>query len=110
MKQEKAEGLHRYAIFAAVLAAAGLPLYIHAPKFFVDTYDLNLTAIAGTLLMLRMLDFVQDPALGWLVDHLGQWRGVFAIIMTLALALAMIACLRSRRRSILCCGSLCVCR
>lgn len=84
-------GLHRYAIFAAILAAAGLPLYIHAPKFYVDQYDVSLTAIASALLGLRMLDFIQDPTLGWVVDHLGQWRSVFAGGMTALLAAAMVA-------------------
>lgn len=84
-------GLHRYATFAGVLAAAGLPLYIHAPKFYVDQYDVSLTAIASALLGLRMLDFVQDPVLGWVVDHLGQWRGAFAGAMTTLLAAAMVA-------------------
>jgi GPH family glycoside/pentoside/hexuronide:cation symporter len=84
------QGLHRYSAFAAVLAAAGLPLYIHAPKFFVDHYGLSLTAIGMALLGLRIMDFVQDPLLGWLVDHLGAWRGVFAGAMTGVLALAMV--------------------
>lgn len=84
-------GLHRYASFAAILAAAGLPLYIHAPKFYVDEYGVSLTAIASALLGLRMLDFVQDPVLGWVVDHLGEWRGAFAGAMTALLAVAMVA-------------------
>ncbi len=84
-------GLHRYATFAGVLAAAGLPLYIHAPKFYVDQYDVSLTAIASALLGLRLLDFIQDPILGWVVDHLGQWRGAFAGAMTALLAAAMVA-------------------
>jgi GPH family glycoside/pentoside/hexuronide:cation symporter len=84
-------GLHRYSTFAAILAAAGLPLYIHAPKFYVDQYDLSLTAIASALLGLRMLDFIQDPLLGWVVDHLGQWRAVFAGAMSAVLAAAMVA-------------------
>ena len=72
--QARNVGLHRYSTFAGVLAAAGLPLYMHAPKFYVDQYDLSLTMIAAALLGLRMLDFVQDPVLGWVVDHLGLGR------------------------------------
>ncbi len=84
-------GLHRYSAFAGVLAAAGLPLYIHAPKFYVDQYDLSLSVIGSALLGLRLLDFVQDPILGWVVDHLGPWRGVFAGAMTALLGGAMVA-------------------
>ncbi|MCO4824397.1 MAG: MFS transporter [Amylibacter sp.] len=91
MVQGRNVGLHRYSTFAGVLAAAGLPLYIHAPKFYVDQYDLSLTMIASALLGLRMLDFIQDPVLGWVVDHLGQWRSAFAGAMTALLAGAMVA-------------------
>lgn len=84
-------GLYRYASFAGVLAAAGLPLYIHAPKFYVDQYGVSLTAIGSVLLGLRMLDFIQDPVLGWLVDQLDRWRSIFAGGMTALLAGAMVA-------------------
>ena len=29
-------GLGAWALFSAPIAAAGLPIYIHAPKFYVD--------------------------------------------------------------------------
>ena len=41
--------LQAYALFAALLAAAGLPIYIHAPKFFVDEYGVSLTALGIVL-------------------------------------------------------------
>jgi GPH family glycoside/pentoside/hexuronide:cation symporter len=64
--------LPRYGLFAGFLAFAGLPIYIHAPKFFVDEYGVSLAAIGGVLLVLRLIDFVQDPLLGRLVDRLGS--------------------------------------
>lgn len=74
-----------YALFAAVLAAAGLPIYIHAPYFYVDEYGVSLAALGVVLFALRGLDFVQDPALGWLAARLGAWRaqavGVAALLM-----------------------------
>jgi hypothetical protein len=54
--------------FAAMLAAAGLPIYIHAPKFYVDEYGVSLAALGVALFALRLIDVVQDPALGWLAD------------------------------------------
>ncbi|NNF72918.1 MAG: sugar:cation symporter, partial [Rhodobacteraceae bacterium] len=36
--------LPAYALFAAMLAMAGLPIYIHAPKFYVDEYGVSLAA------------------------------------------------------------------
>ncbi len=61
--------------FAAVLAAAGLPIYIHAPKFYVDSYGVGLGALGLVLFGLRLLDVVQDPALGWLAERVGRARG-----------------------------------
>ncbi|QYX57234.1 MFS transporter [Roseovarius sp. SCSIO 43702] len=66
--------LPAYAIFAAFLASAGLPLYIHAPKFYVDEYGVSLAALGAMLFGLRLLDVVQDPALGWLARRVQDRR------------------------------------
>ncbi|MEM6619764.1 MAG: MFS transporter [Pseudomonadota bacterium] len=84
-------GLHRYTIYGAVLAGAGLPIYIHAPKFFNESYGISLTAIAGVLVLLRMFDFIQDPLLGWVADRLGRARGVVAATITVILGASMVA-------------------
>ena len=65
-----------YAVFAAMLAAAGLPIYIHGPKVYVDEFGVGLTALAGVLFALRLFDVVQDPVLGWLAQRL---RGARAL-------------------------------
>ena len=51
----------RYALFSCALGMAGLPIYIHAPKFFVDQYEISLVALGLALLILRSIDFFQDP-------------------------------------------------
>ena len=56
--------LPAYAVFAAMLSAAGLPIYIHAPKYFVDEYGVSLAALGSVLFFLRLFDVVQDPLLG----------------------------------------------
>ena len=58
--------LGAWALFAGMIAAAGLPIYIHAPKFYVDEYGVGLAALGGALVLLRLIDVVQDPVLGWL--------------------------------------------
>lgn len=83
--------LPRYGLFAGFLAFAGLPIYIHAPKFFVDQYGVSLAAIGGVLLVLRLIDFVQDPLLGKLVDRLGAAQSVAATSAVALLALSMLA-------------------
>jgi GPH family glycoside/pentoside/hexuronide:cation symporter len=82
--------LPRYALYSATLAAAGLPIYVHAPKFFVDEYGVSLGAIGATLFGLRLLDVVQDPLLGKLAGRLGARRGRAAMVGALGLALGMV--------------------
>jgi len=86
----KSPSLPGYAVFAAMLAAAGLPIYIHAPKFFVDSYGVGLTALAGILFVLRLFDVVQDPALGWLVNRLRRTRGLAVLLGGALMAGSMI--------------------
>lgn len=68
--------LPAYALFAAMLAAAGLPLYIHAPKVYADVHGVSLAALGTALFALRLIDVVQDPALGWLAARLRDRRGL----------------------------------
>lgn len=78
------QNLGGYAIFAAVLAAAGLPIYIHAPKFYVDEYGVSLAALGAVLFGLRLLDVVQDPLLGKLAVAVRRFQGM-AVGVTLAI-------------------------
>ena len=64
MTAQATKRLPAYALFAALLACAGLPIYVHAPKFYVDEYGVSLTALGAVLFGLRLLDVVQDPLLG----------------------------------------------
>lgn len=76
----RAPGLHAtshpagWAAFSAMLAMAGLPIYIHAPKFYVDEYGVGLAALGTALFALRLIDFVQDPVLGWLAQATAAYR------------------------------------
>ena len=72
----RAAPLPAYALFAAMLASAGLPIYIHAPKVYADDFGVSLTALGAVLFGLRLFDLVQDPGLGWVVARLGRWRGM----------------------------------
>ena len=81
--------LPAYALFAALLSAAGLPIYIHAPKFFVDEYGVSLAALGAVLFGLRLLDVVQDPLLGRLSETLRDRRGIAVVLATAIMAAAM---------------------
>jgi glycoside/pentoside/hexuronide:cation symporter, GPH family len=84
-----ARGLWPWSLFAALIAMAGLPIYIHAPKFFADSYGVSLTALGVTLGVLRFVDVVQDPLLGWFAETLGPsrryWVGGSALLMAAAM-------------------------
>ena len=65
----------RLALFSAMIAMAGLPIYIHAPKFYVDSYQISLGTLGATLFGLRLLDVVQDPFLGGIVRAIPKSAG-----------------------------------
>ncbi len=84
------ERLPAYTGFAAVLAGAGLPIYIYAPKYYADTFGVSLTALGAVLFGLRLLDVVQDPILGWISERLGHTKKLVVTITAFILALSMI--------------------
>ncbi|MEM7075883.1 MAG: MFS transporter [Pseudomonadota bacterium] len=81
--------LPAFAVFAAMLSAAGLPLYMHAPKFFVDEYGVSLAALGGVLFVLRLLDVVQDPLLGQVSARLRARRGGTVFVAGALMALGI---------------------
>jgi GPH family glycoside/pentoside/hexuronide:cation symporter len=83
--------LPAYALFGAVLSAAGLPIYMYAPKFFADSYGVSLATLGAVLFGLRLFDVVQDPALGWVAERLRGARGTAVALGGALLAASMIA-------------------
>ena len=83
--------LIKYSFFAGMLAFAGLPIYLHAPKYFLDNYDISLTIIGVTLLVLRCFDFIQDPLIGWGLDVVKICRSSLVKLMGLTIAISMVA-------------------
>ncbi|MFD0859352.1 MFS transporter [Roseovarius aquimarinus] len=82
--------LPAFSVFAAFLAAAGLPIYIHAPKFYVDEYGVSLTLLGTVLFALRLIDVVQDPLLGRLAARTQGWRAPSVLIAGAAMVIAML--------------------
>jgi len=79
-----------YALFAGMLAAAGLPVYIHAPKVYADEYGVSLAALGSVLFALRLIDVVQDPMLGWLASRSARLRGLAVSVAAAAIAGGMV--------------------
>lgn len=83
--------LPAWSLFAALIAMAGLPIYIHAPKFYVDQYGTSLAAMGLTLAALRLVDVVQDPLLGWLAEATRPIRRLTIAIATALMAASLYA-------------------
>jgi glycoside/pentoside/hexuronide:cation symporter, GPH family len=77
-----------WSLFAALIAAAGLPIYIHAPNFYVKEYGLSLASLGGTLALLRLIDVVQDPLLGYLAERGHATRRFWVAFSSLCMATA----------------------
>ncbi len=87
-----AERFPAWSVFGAVLAAAGLPIYISAPKFYADSFGVSLATLGALLFALRLFDVVQDPVLGWLAERLGTRAKRLAVAISgAAMAAAMVA-------------------
>lgn len=70
--------LLRLGLFSAMLASAGLPLYIHLPAFAGSGLGLSLTTLAGVLIAMRLFDLLQDPLIGRAIDRFPRHRPAFA--------------------------------
>lgn len=70
----KARALSAYGALGLPLAMAMLPVYIISPKFYGDTLGVNIAALGVVLFLARLVDTVQDPLIGKLVDHLQTRR------------------------------------
>ena len=82
-------GLWHWAVFGGMLSAAGLPIYLHAPKFYVDNYGVSLATLGGVLAALRLIDVVQDPVLGWLAGVTRRYTGAMVAGAAGLMALSM---------------------
>jgi glycoside/pentoside/hexuronide:cation symporter, GPH family len=68
LRSNKTE-IARYSLFAAPLAMAALPIYVHIPKHYAEL-GLPLVSLGILLLVLRLADAFVDPFLGRLADRL----------------------------------------
>ncbi|WP_170571278.1 MFS transporter [Ruegeria atlantica] len=76
----------RVSLYALMLAAAGIPLYIHLPRFAAVNLGIGLGLIGTVLLVIRIVDLVQDPLIGWAIDRWPQAQMLFAAAAALGLA------------------------
>ena len=83
--------LVRYSLFAAPLAMAALPIYVHVPKLYAEL-GLSLSALGVLLLVLRFADAFVDPLLGRWSDRRATRFSAIALA-SIALLLGMLGLL-----------------
>ncbi len=76
----------RVSLYALMLAAAGIPLYIHLPRFAAVNLGIGLGVIGTVLLVIRLVDLIQDPLIGWAIDRWPRAQALFATLAALGLA------------------------
>ena len=74
------------AAVAAMLAFAGLPLYIHVPRYYSEEMGVGLAALGIVMLAARAVDSLQDPVIGRLADRLPRRREAWALVSGVLLA------------------------
>lgn len=79
--------LPRVSLFAFVLAAAGVPLYIHLPRFAAVELEMSLATLGVILLAIRAVDLIQDPAIGWAIDRWPRAQWIFGTAALLGLSI-----------------------
>ena len=82
--------LARYASLGVVIAFAGPPIYIHTPKVYAEMNGMALGVLGLILAALRGLDFIQDPALGWIINRFQSRVKILVMIFAVLLGLGMI--------------------
>jgi len=81
-----------YGLLGLPLAFAALPIAIHLPTLYSEQVGLSLTLIGALLLLVRGVDAITDPLLGWLADRYPQRRRWMVAALPL-LAAALVALL-----------------
>lgn len=73
--------LFLYAAIALPTAFAGYPLYVMAPDFYATHYNLSLSLLGLFLLIIRLMDAVQDPVIGYVAD---RWQNKIFVLAACA--------------------------
>lgn len=81
--------LAQYSFLALPLAFAGLPFYLYIPDYYTREMGLGLASAGVILIVLRVLDAIQDPLIGYLSDRNTQIRSWMIVVGFIGLALGM---------------------
>ena len=74
MKNISTYSILKYSFIAFPLAFAGIPIYLHAPDYYVTNAGIKIEVIGFALLFLRLADAFLDPLIGSLSDRFFHYR------------------------------------
>lgn len=83
--------LFLYGILAMPLAFAGMPLYIYAPDHYASEFGASLASLGVILMVLRLLDAVQDPLIGYVSDRFQHYRLPMMLVAAFVLVFSFTA-------------------
>ncbi len=79
-----------YGMLGAPLAMAALPLFVQIPSYYASQVGVALAPLGWVLFAARLLDMLQDPLFGHLLDRTQArqraWMAASAVVLTLAFA------------------------
>ncbi|HCQ71639.1 MAG: MFS transporter [Alphaproteobacteria bacterium] len=81
--------LVHYSLIALPLSFAGLPLYIHMPDFYALQFSLDVGALGVVLLIIRLIDALQDPVIGYIADRKSDKHAALLYIGAAALTIGI---------------------
>ena len=76
--------VYSYGLLGLPLAFVALPVYVHLPRYYAESFGMELALIGFILLVARLLDAVVDPWFGWFSDRVNLRRMVGVAVIPLA--------------------------
>ncbi len=90
MKPQGTFGYASYGLLGLPLAMAALPVYVQIPAYYSGQLGLALAITGWVLFLARLVDTVQDPLLGRLIDRLDNKMNIWLWAGALLLALSFL--------------------
>lgn len=70
--------LFAYSMLAMPIAFASLPVYVLAPNFYAQSFNISLGLLGGILLLVRIIDGISGIIMGYISDKFARYRrGMF---------------------------------
>lgn len=85
----KKKDIFNYSFIAMPVAFASIPIYIFLPDYYHTSYAINLTILSIVLFLLRCLDAILDPFIGWYCDRFHKLSKISLIVVILAFILGV---------------------